>query len=94
MEVALRQVLTTSNVSANATISVKKLIKAAILHDPASLAHWRQILSRCPAMNSSKSDDLLEKINDKWAAIRGHSFTAGYIEQYQRAKIESNKQKV
>ena len=93
MEVAVCRVLTTLNVSANPTISVKKYTKAAILRDPASLAHWSQILSSCPAMNSSESDDLLDEISDKWATIRGHSFAAGYIEQYQRAKSESNKQK-
>ena len=55
LEVAVRRVLTTSNVSAtNPTISVKKHIKAAILQDPASLAHWSQILSNCPAMNSAR----------------------------------------
>ena len=93
MEVAVRRVLTTSNVSVNPTISVKKHTKAAILRDPASLAHWGQILSSCPAMDSSESDDLLDEISDKWATIHGHSFAAGYIEQYQRAKSESNKQK-
>ena len=94
MEVAVRQVLTISTVSVNrTTISVKKHTKAAILRDPASLAHWGQILSSCPAMDSSESDDLLDEISDKWARIRGHSFAAGYIEQYQRAKSESNKQK-
>ena len=80
MEVAVRRVLTTSNVSVNPTISVKKHTKAAILRDPASLAHWGQILSSCPAMDSSESDDLLDEISDKWARIRGHSFAAGYIE--------------
>ena len=93
MEIAVRRVLTVANVSANPTISVKKHIKATILHDSALLAHWNQILSNCPAMNSSESDDLLDEISDKWATIRGHSFAAGYIEQYQRAKSECNKQK-
>ena len=65
MEVAECQAPTISNVSANPTISIKKHTKAAILRDPASLAHWSQILFSCPAMDSSESDDVLDEISDK-----------------------------
>ena len=93
IEVAIYRVLTISNVSTNLTICVKERTKAAILHDPALLAHWSQILSGCPAMYSSESDDLQDEINDKWATIRRHSFAARHIKQYRRANSESNKQK-
>ena len=93
MEVAVHRVLTISNVSANPTISVKKNTKAAILHDPASLAHWSQILSSCPAMDSSESDDLLDEISDKCSTIRGHLFAAGYIKQYQEQQTKSSSKK-
>ena len=82
MEVAVHQVLTISNVSANPTISVKKHTKAAILRDPASLAHWGQILSSCPAMDSSESDDLLDEIAINGQQYLDTHFAAGYIEQY------------
>ena len=93
METAARRVLTISRVSANTTISIKEYTKTAILNDPAVLTHWNHILGHCSTMNSSESDDLLEEISEKWATIRGHSFASGWVELYQRAKKESNKQK-
>ena len=67
--------------------------RTPVLHDPAVLAHWHHILTVCQPMDSSASDSLLEEITEKWATIRGHSFAAGWVEQYQRTKQESIKQK-
>ena len=67
--------------------------KTAVLNDPAVLVHWHHILSICQPMDSSTSDSLLEEITEKWATIRGHSFAAGWVEQYQCTKRESTKQK-
>ena len=93
METAVRRVLTISHASTNPTISIKEHTKTAILNDPAVLAHWNHILGHCSTTNSNESDDLLEEISEKWATIRGYSFASGWVEHYQKAKKESNKQK-
>ena len=51
------------------------------------------LVRHCSTMDSSESDDLLEEISDKLATIRGHSLASGWLEHYQRAKKENNKQK-
>ena len=93
METAVRRILSTTTFSVKPTASIKEQTKTVILNDPAVLAHWNHILTVCPPMDSSVSDGLLEEITKKWATIRGHSFAAGWVEQYQCIKRESTRQK-
>ena len=79
MEIAVRHVLSISNISSSPATSIKERAKAEILTDLAVLTYWNHILEHCPAMDSSDSDDLM---CDKWVTIRGHSFASGWVKQY------------
>ena len=80
METAVRRILSTKMIP---TGSIMEQTKTAVLNDPAVLAHWHHIVSVSQPMHSSTSDNLLEEITEKWATLRGHSFAAGLVEQYQ-----------
>ena len=93
MEMAVRRVLTTESLGKQPKLEIMKTIKASVLNDPTVMTCWDSILTDCPVMESSTSDNLLDEITEKWATIRGHSFANGWMELYQEAKRESKKQK-
>lgn len=57
------------------------------------MAHWNYLLGQVEALDDDESDELLGEMVDIWVKIRGHSFTSGWVEQYQLATKKSTKQK-
>ena len=93
MELASRCVLSVDQVTSHPTLEIQQEMENAIMNDPSVTVHWNYMLTKVVDLETDESDELLGEIVDNWVKIHGHSFTSGWVEQYQIATKQSTKKK-